>query len=681
MKTVVAGRWNRFSSAHEETKQLRFIRKKYELGQAESQELVRAEDNVTRLVTRELETFGVDMISDGGIGWDSIFDISRKIQGCSGFNQLARIPETNTFHRQPVAKLPLVRSEPILLQSLKFLKSLTIKPVVMCLPGPYSLARQTQNVKTIGLEKLACEYAVILKQEAADLIKNGADLVRIEEHHILNEENDFELFRRVMSRLFETGTDPARLALATWFGSIDAFPDYFELPFGVFFIDFVEGKKSLLKLKDFPPSKQLVAGIFDARHTYEEEDYDLKAAMDSILRYVSAKNVFISTNTDLHFLSWDAAIKKVERMIDFVSRFGQSGTAFVPKKTKASEAVSDQTNLWTIPQTFITSAVGSFPQNQEIRTARQRLAKNAINSTDYLDIIKKHTADWMAFQKKIGLDIPVGGEFIREDMAVFFGVRLGGTALDFVPSYENRCYHPVEYGTDVHRLNKAMTLNEYKFVQSLSDQPVKHTLTGPVTLAHWGLVKNKKYYYSPSLFRMDLARAIRREINYLISVGVKFIQVDEPALPTPGNFKNLAMDLEALHETVRGFKNKAYLILHICYSDMDVLNKAFPSILKLPFHQIHMEMANRNYEMLALIKRHGLNGKDVGLGVTDVHTDRIETVDEIVSGVEKVLPYASPGQIWLLPDCGLKERSDEVSRAKLTVMVEAAKVCRGRFIK
>jgi 5-methyltetrahydropteroyltriglutamate--homocysteine methyltransferase len=99
-------------------------------------------------------------------------------------------------------------------------------------------------------------------------------------------------------------------------------------------------------------------------------------------------------------------------------------------------------------------------------------------------------------------------------------------------------------------------------------------------------------------------------------------------------------------------------------------------MLELPFQQIHMEMANRNYAMLKLIEKYGFGGKDVGLGVIDVHTDRIETVEEIVAGVRRVLPYFKPEQIWLLPDCGLKERSDRVAQAKLKVMCEAAAVCR-----
>ena len=215
---------------------------------------------------------------------------------------------------------------------------------------------------------------------------------------------------------------------------------------------------------------------------------------------------------------------------------------------------------------------------------------------------------------------------------------------------------------------------------------IKETLTGPATLADWALVSYPRYYRDPRQFRMDLAAFLHREIRALIDAGCRIIQIDEPALTT--NMRDFAMDCEAICETVRGFDEEAYLILHICYSDMKALDRAFPSIIALPFHQIHAEMANRDYAILDLVKKYGFGGKDIGLGVVDVHSDRIETVEEIVAGGERVLAIKdshddiscfTPTRVWLLPDCGLKERSEDVARKKLRVITEAAMACRDRF--
>lgn len=325
---------------------------------------------------------------------------------------------------------------------------------------------------------------------------------------------------------------------------------------------------------------------------------------------------------------------------------------------------------------FPTSAVGSYPQNSAMRQARVKLRKGELDESSYLEIIKEHTLRWINFQEEIEITVPVSGEFLREDMAAYFGEQLGGRLLDFVPSYENRRYRPVEYFRAV-RYSAPISIDDFKFVQSLTDRPLKATLTGPATLADWALIKSRKYYHNRRIFRMDLARALRKEIKHLINTGAKIIQIDEPALTT--KMQTFPMDIEGISESIRGLEDKAYFILHICYSDHAALDTAFPYVLELPFRQIHIEMANRNYSLMQLIEKYGLANKDIGLGVIDVHKDNIETQGEIIEGVKRALDYFRPEQIWLTPDCGLKERSDEVARKKLQVMTETAKICREMF--
>lgn len=325
---------------------------------------------------------------------------------------------------------------------------------------------------------------------------------------------------------------------------------------------------------------------------------------------------------------------------------------------------------------FPTSAVGSYPQNSTIRQARVKLRKGELDESSYLKIIQEHTLHWINFQEEIGITVPVSGEFLREDMAAYFGEQLGGRLLDFIPSYENRRYRPVEYFRKI-RYAAPISIDDFKFVQSLLDRPLKATLTGPATLADWALIRSRKYYYDRRFFRMDLARALRKEVTHLIEAGAKIIQIDEPALTT--KMQTFPMDIESISESIRGLEDTAYFILHICYSDQAALDMAFPYILALPFHQIHMEMANRNYSLLQLIEKYGFAGKDIGLGVLDVHSDRIESAEEIVSGAEMALRYFTPEQIWLTPDCGLKERTDEIAKKKLRVMCEAARICREKF--
>ena len=101
--------------------------------------------------------------------------------------------------------------------------------------------------------------------------------------------------------------------------------------------------------------------------------------------------------------------------------------------------------------------------------------------------------------------------------------------------------------------------------------------------------------------------------------------------------------------------------------------------MKLPVDQIDLEFANRKFELLDDFKRLRFT-KEVGLGLTDVHTHRLESVEEIAGNLRKSLAVFSPEQIYPDPDCGLKTRSVEEAKAKLQAIVEATRIVRGELL-
>lgn len=327
MKVVVAGQWSWRNPDYPATHNLWQVRSRFDLGKASRAELNSAADEVIKILLRDLEQAGVSFVSDGGIRRDSVYDVTRKIEGCYDFKNLVRIggphQATNTFARQPTAGRGLSYGGPslyftasLLNNDLKFLKEHTRLPVVMCLPGPYSCARHTANVNEFWIIELASSYAIALNREIGALIENGADLVRIEEPQILNYKDDFKFFPRLMERL-TYGLDINRIALATWFRPVNDLANYFYLPFGAFFVDLVEGINTLNALRDFPPGKKLVAGIFDARHSHVEDELNLTYLLEAVLDHVPEKNVILSANSDLQFMPWGESMAKVRRMVEF----------------------------------------------------------------------------------------------------------------------------------------------------------------------------------------------------------------------------------------------------------------------------------------------------------------------------------------------------------------------------
>jgi len=109
-------------------------------------------------------------------------------------------------------------------------------------------------------------------------------------------------------------------------------------------------------------------------------------------------------------------------------------------------------------------------QTEEIRGARARFKKGELSSADYAKFLEQQTAECVRWQEEAGLDVPVHGEFERNDMVEYFGEQLAGfgfTENGWVQSYGSRCVKPpIIYG-DVSRA-RPMTVRWSKFAQSLT---------------------------------------------------------------------------------------------------------------------------------------------------------------------------------------------------------------------
>ena len=126
---------------------------------------------------------------------------------------------------------------------------------------------------------------------------------------------------------------------------------------------------------------------------------------------------------------------------------------------------------------------------------------------------------------------------------------------------------------------------------------------------------------------------------------------------------------EALGIVTQGLGAKT--ITHICYGDFA---RVFHHIASLPVDQLDLEMANSDYTLLEMIREHrdGFD-KEVAMGVVDVHTHVLESLEAVKAGIKKGLAVLPPERLYIDPDCGLKTRTWEEAEAKLRVMTQAVR--------
>ena len=316
-------------------------------------------------------------------------------------------------------------------------------------------------------------------------------------------------------------------------------------------------------------------------------------------------------------------------------------------------------------QVLLTTTVGSFGKPDYLQKARNANARGKLGEAELTELERKATEEWIRRQERLDIDILVDGEMYRGDMVAYFAERLEGFRIGgLVRSYGNRYYHKPIIASPVSR-PKPMTVEWFQYTQSLTDRPVKGMLTGPYTMLDWSY---NEAYRTRRDAALALAEVVRQEAEDLQAAGAQYIQIDEPAIHARPEEIDIA--IEAMGVVTQNLRAKT--VSHICYGDFAAI---YPKVLELPVDQLDLAMHNYQYRWLSLFDKHPFT-KELAIGVVDVHSHRLESVEEAAEGIRKGLKYVSPDRLLPHPDCGLKTRTVEESEEKCRVVVEATKVVR-----
>jgi 5-methyltetrahydropteroyltriglutamate--homocysteine methyltransferase len=340
-----------------------------------------------------------------------------------------------------------------------------------------------------------------------------------------------------------------------------------------------------------------------------------------------------------------------------------------------------QTAKLNLPE-FPTTTIGSFPQTKEVRQTRAKWKNGDLSDADYDAFLKAETAKCVAFQEEIDIDMPVHGEFERNDMVEYFGENLEGcafTSSGWVQSYGSRYVKPPVIFGDVSR-TQPMTVYWSQYAQSLTNRPMKGMLTGPVTILQWSFVRDDQPRCDTTY---QIALAIRDEVIDLEAAGIAAIQIDEPAfregLPLRQRAWGTYLDwaVKAFRLSASGVKDDTQIHTHMCYSEF---NDIIHAIADMDADVITIETSRSNMELLdAFVDFKYPN--EIGPGVYDIHSPRVPQEGEMVGLMNKAEAVLPRRNLWVNPDCGLKTRNWAEVKPSLKNMVAAAKALRNQQIR
>lgn len=577
------------------------------------------------------------------------------------------------------------------------------------------------------LDKLLPVYAEILKKLAAA----GAKSVQLDEPTLVLDlpANVQAAFKTAYEYLGSQSGLPA-ITLATYFGTVvPNLSAIKNLPVAGFHFDFVRNPEQLDDVVSILNDKQtLSVGIVNGRNIWKNDFSKSSAFVEKAIAKLGKDRVVVATSSsllhtpvdlnnekklDAEIKDWFSfatqKLKEVVVIAKNVSGEDVSADLKANAKSVSARASSNITNdsavqkrvasidekmstraapfpqrleaqkVFNLPL-FPTTTIGSFPQTKDIRINRNKFVKGTITAEQYEKFINSEIETVIRFQEEIGLDVLVHGEPERNDMVQYFGEQIKGYAFTtngWVQSYGSRYVRPPIIVGDLSRPN-AMSVKESVYAQSITTKPVKGMLTGPVTCLRWSFPRDDVDQETQAL---QLALALRDEVNDLEAAGIKVIQVDEPAiregLPLRAGAERAAYlkwAAEAFRVATSGVENATQIHSHFCYSDLD------PNHIKaLDADVVSIEFSKKddaNY--IAEFQNYP---NHIGLGLFDIHSPRIPSKEEFISKIETILKSYPAEKFWVNPDCGLKTRGWEETKLSLTHMVEAAKHFRELYAK
>jgi 5-methyltetrahydropteroyltriglutamate--homocysteine methyltransferase len=287
-------------------------------------------------------------------------------------------------------------------------------------------------------------------------------------------------------------------------------------------------------------------------------------------------------------------------------------------------------------------------------------------------------------QRRAGIDILGDGEQTRQHFVTTFIEHLDGVDFEKREVVRIRNRYDASVPTVVGAVSRprSVFVDDARFLRAQTDQPIKWTLPGPMTMID---TLYDAHYKSREKLAWEFACILNEEARELEAAGVDIVQFDEPAFNV---FFDEANDwgIATLERAAEGLKAKT--AVHICYgygikantdwkqtlgSEWRQYEETFPKLQKSKIDIISLECQNSRVPMdlIGLIR-----GKKVMVGAIDVATNTVETPEQVAETLRKALDFVDADKLYPATNCGMAPLPRTVAQAKLKALTEGAEIVR-----
>ncbi|TEU27262.1 methionine synthase [Alkanindiges illinoisensis] len=335
-----------------------------------------------------------------------------------------------------------------------------------------------------------------------------------------------------------------------------------------------------------------------------------------------------------------------------------------------------------------TSTAGSLPKPSWLAEPEKLWSPWKLERDDLIQ--GKRDALLVSLQEQLqaGIDIVSDGEQTRQHFVTTFIEYLNGVDFEKRETVRIRNRYDASVPTVVGAVSRQQPVfvDDARFLRSLTDQPIKWALPGPMTMID---TLYDAHYKSREKLAWEFAKILNEEAKELEAAGVDIIQFDEPAFNVFFDEVN-DWGVATLERALEGLKCET--AVHICYgygikantewkktlgSEWRQYEEAFPKLQQSKIDIISLECHNSRVpiDLLELIR-----GKKVMVGAIDVATTSIETPEEVAGTLRKALQFVDADKLYPSTNCGMTPLSRQVARGKLNALSAGAEIVRKELL-
>lgn len=332
-----------------------------------------------------------------------------------------------------------------------------------------------------------------------------------------------------------------------------------------------------------------------------------------------------------------------------------------------------------------TTVVGSWPFSGWLEQATQNLDK--FGPADINEMIEDAVVCAVHDQASAGLDVITDGEQTRIDFNLsFYGFIKGikanhaETRVFGPPAHDQRGKHSI-----IEKLTAPDGLGvveEYERLKRVAPEGkiLKASIPGPYTLA--GRLLPGELYKDRWEVTEAIMPLVSRELVALVNAGAEEICIDEPSMSCYAYKEDTKRFVDIFNRTVKDIVGKTRIGTHLCFGNFKgrsvgkkTIAPMLPDFLDMNADELHTEMCVLNFQEVHLLERFA-EKMDVAVGVIDVKSYYIETVEDVKERIKKCLKYVPKDKLAVAPDCGLSQTARWASKKKIENLCIAAKELR-----